>query len=205
MPAIVLGIIAILVGLFFCFRGYGAMRLVIAIWGGFVGFLLGAGLVASVTGTPTLAGPGGWIAGLVGAVLVGSLSYAFYAFAVLVTMGSVGYGLGAAAAGFFAGPPWVATVAGVAGAVVLVLIALATHLPALLLILVSASGGSSAVVGGVALLLGQVSLSGPVGGVLDALTHQWYLGAASVVLFVAGVVVQLRRRSGNASLRSEYR
>ena len=38
MSGILLGALAIIAGLIFCFRGYLALRTVIAIWGAFVGF-----------------------------------------------------------------------------------------------------------------------------------------------------------------------
>jgi len=48
MQDVILGTLAILVGLMFCLRGNVAMRLIIPIWGAFVGFALGAGIVSSV-------------------------------------------------------------------------------------------------------------------------------------------------------------
>ena len=205
MSALWLPIIAIVVGLFFCFRGYVAMRLGIAVWGAFVGFTVGAAVVSSITGTPMLTGVVGWVGALLGALLLGSLSFAFYAVAVLVTMGSVGYAVGTGLAGYVGGPSWVLTVGGVVGAIVLVLIAVATHLPDLLLILVSAAGGASAVVSGVGLLLGSVAAGeGPLGQFLGAVNREWWLGLAYLVLVVAGVLVQLRSRT-NVTLRSAYR
>ena len=49
MAQLVWGLLAIAVGALFCFRGYGALRTVIAIWGGFVGFTVGALLAAAAT------------------------------------------------------------------------------------------------------------------------------------------------------------
>jgi hypothetical protein len=49
VDTIVLGAIAVLIGALLCFRGYVTMRLIISLFGAFVGFLLGAGLVAGVT------------------------------------------------------------------------------------------------------------------------------------------------------------
>lgn len=52
MSGILLGALAIIAGLIFCFRGYLALRTVIAIWGAFVGFALGSGLASAATGDP---------------------------------------------------------------------------------------------------------------------------------------------------------
>ena len=62
MSGILLGALAIIAGLIFCFRGYLALRTVIAIWGAFVGFALGSGLASAATGDPPLTGVIGWSA-----------------------------------------------------------------------------------------------------------------------------------------------
>ena len=95
----------------------------------FVGFALGSGLASAATGDPPLTGVIGWSAAVVGALLITWLSYAFYAVAVVMVMTSVGFGLGAAIASFFNAPAWVDVVVGLAGAVLLVVLALATNLP----------------------------------------------------------------------------
>ena len=46
MDDILLGLLAVVVGAVFCFRGYFAMRIIIPIWGAFAGFVLGAGIVS---------------------------------------------------------------------------------------------------------------------------------------------------------------
>ncbi len=204
MSEVWLGIFAIVAGAVFCFRGYLAMRLAIAIWGGFVGFALGSSLAATAMGTAPLSGPIGWIAAIVGALLLAWLAYAFYVGAVIIGMGSVGFGLGVGLAGLIGGPSWVSTVSGAVGAVALVVLAMVTNLPRLLLVLVSASGGASAIVGGVSLLLGQLRLNSDLDAAVDLVTRQWWLGVATLVLFVAGTVVQLRGKSA-ANLRATYK
>ena len=61
MNDIVVGLVAILTGAVFCFRGYLAMRIIIPLWGAFAGFMLGAGIVATDAGF--LATALGWIVG----------------------------------------------------------------------------------------------------------------------------------------------
>lgn len=204
MSYIWLGVIAIVAGLIFCFRGYLALRAVIAVWGGFVGFTLGASAVAAITQQPLLAGWFGWIAAIAGAVLLAWLAYAFYAVAVIVAMGSVGYALGSGAAALFGAPSWVGALVGLAGALVLVLVALVTNLPELLLILVAASGGASAIIAGIAVLLGGVPLSSlGTDALAQVIAENWWLNVVYFALLVAGIVTQLRKRSA-ASLRDSY-
>lgn len=204
MAHLVWGIVAILVGLVFCFRGYVALRAVISVWGAFVGFNVGALGVALATHEAPLAGPLGWVVALLAAVLFGGLAYAFYAAAVIVVMGSVGFALGGALVGLFDPPGWVGWLGGVAGATLLVLVALFTNLPEVLLILVAASGGASATVMGVALVTGAITLAEVIPDALaNALSQSLWLNALYLVLFIAGAVTQLRLRSAS-NLRAAY-
>lgn len=204
MAEIIWGILAVVAGLIFCFRGYLAMRTVIGVWGGFIGFAVGAGLVAMVMQEPPLAGPFGWTGAIVGAVLFGGLAYSFYAVAVILAVGSVGYGLGASVAGLFTTVPWLLVLFGVIGAALLVVLALATRLPRFLLILVAASGGATAIIVGSLMVAGMLPLAsiepGRVASILES--HLW-LNVVYFVLFLAGVVTQLSKRS-TADLRANY-
>jgi hypothetical protein len=190
-----LGILAVLAGLLFCFRGGVALRIIIAIWGAFVGFSVGASLVTSLIGEGFLAGPVGWVGAIIGALLFAWLAYAFYALAVVITFGSVGYGLGVMAASALGASGGVALVAGIVAAVAMAVVALVTRLPHLLLVLVSALGGASATVTGVMLLVGVVDggdFTGPTR--IDVAEGQWWWSVAWLALSALGILVQLRAR-----------
>lgn len=204
MSQLIWGILAILAGIIFCFRGYLAMRTVIGIWGSFVGFGLGASLVAAATQEPPLAGVLGWIAAIVGALVLGGLAYAFYAVAVVLSMGSVGYALGAAVAGWITATTWVQVLFGIAGAALLIAIAVVTNMPEVLLILVAASGGATAIIAGVLLLMGLLPISNiQMDSLARIMAENWWVNVAYLVLFIAGVATQLSRRS-TANLRASY-
>nr|NLD40087.1 DUF4203 domain-containing protein [Actinomycetales bacterium] len=195
MSEVWLGVIAVLAGVLFCFFGAVAMRNIISIWGAFVGFALGATLAAGWTGAEPLGDVVGWIAALLGAFLFAGLAYAYYAFAVIVAVASVGYGLGGLAAVALGAGDGVAAIVGVVLAVVLAAVALATGLPHLLLVVLSATGGATAIVAGVMLLVGAVD-SGDFAGqpVRDVVVQDWWWTLAWVVLAVAGFVAQSRVR-----------
>ena len=204
MSQLIWGILAILAGIIFCFRGYLAMRTVIGIWGSFVGFGLGASLVAAATQEPPLAGVLGWIAAIVGALVLGGLACAFYAVAVVLSMGSVGYALGAAVAGWITATTWVQVLFGIAGAALLIAIAVVTNMPEVLLILVAASGGATAIIAGVLLLMGLLPISNiQMDSLARIMAENWWVNVAYLVLFIAGVATQLSRRS-TANLRASY-
>ncbi|HZK05908.1 MAG TPA: hypothetical protein VFC82_08680 [Actinomycetaceae bacterium] len=195
MSDVWLGTFALLAGLLFTFRGGSAMRVIIAVWGAFVGFSVGAALVAYITGQELLAGPPGWIGAVLGALLFAWLAYAFYAIAVIIGVGSVGFGLGMTASLALGASEGLGTVIGVVCAVLLALIALAAGVPHLLLVVVSALGGASAAVAGVMLLVGAATsadFAGPAAA--DVVVVQWWWSLAWVVLAVAGIIVQSRAR-----------
>lgn len=192
-------------GAVFCFRGYLAMRTAIGIWGSFVGFGIGAGLVAQQTQQPLLGGPLGWAGAVVGALLFGALAYTVYAVAVVLTMGSVGYALGGGIAGLLDLPPLGIAVVGLIMAALLIVVALMTDLPRALLMITAALGGAAAIVFGLALVTGLLAPS-PLEPdlVAEALGERPWLDVVYVVLVIAGLTTQLRRRS-TANLRAAYR
>lgn len=97
MADALLGFVFVVVGVAFCFRGYLAMRVIIPIWGAFSGFMLGAGLVASLAGEGFLASLLGWLVGLGVAVVFGALAYLYYEISVFIAMSAIGFALGTAA------------------------------------------------------------------------------------------------------------
>ena len=94
MDDILVGIIALIVGLVFCFTGYFAMRVVIPIWGGFAGFMLGAGLVDNFTDEGFLATALGWVVGIALALLFALLAYFYYEISVVIAMAAIGFTIG---------------------------------------------------------------------------------------------------------------
>ena len=89
MAHIWVGIVTILIGALFCFRGNVALRAVMAIWGAFAGFWIGAGAAAGLSGEALLGGPVSLIAAVIEALLFGLISYSFYALAVVITSASI--------------------------------------------------------------------------------------------------------------------
>lgn len=200
MSDIVTGALAVLLGLLLCFRGSSALRILLAVWGAFIGFGLGAVAVTQLTGQEYLGTVTGWAGAIVGALVLAALAYLFYAVAVVLGFGAMGFVLGqTVAAAVGAGEPWVLTAAGVVGGVVLALLAIATNLPELVLIVISALAGASITVAGLMLLLDMRDVESLVrADVSLADNPAWYVGY--LVLAVVGIVVQFgrsrRRRLG---------
>ena len=155
MQDLILGLVAIAAGALFCFAGYLAFRLIIPLWGFFAGFAFGAGLISSITGDGFLRTLLGWAVGLGCALVFALLAYLFYEVAVVVAMGSIGFALGTSImVALHVSWTWLVVLVGVAVGVLLALGAIVAELPMVLLIVLSALGGASAITMGVMLLVG---------------------------------------------------
>lgn len=204
MGTLVAGLLTLIAGLLLCFGGYLAMRLLLALWGGYVGFVAGAVGFSMVSGEPLLAGSWSWLVAIAVAVTFALLSYAFYAAAVIIAVGGVGYALGAgvaSAAGLGSGA---AIFLGLAAAALLVWLSLAARLPHLILAVVSALAGAGIALDGLMLLVGVLDpWRTGTASLQTLLVDQWWWTAGYLVLAIAGIVVQLRSTS-RRDLRSQY-
>ncbi len=190
----VIGAVAILVGALFCFRGAVAMRVVIALWGALAGFVLGAGAVAAFAGTGFLSTLLGWLVGLIVALVFAAVAYLFYEVAVIMAMAAIGFALGTTVMAVLGvNWSWAVIVVGVLVGVLLAVITLALDLPMLLLVLLSAFGGASAIVTGIMLLAGTVDADGFTRvAAADELATSWWWYALYLGLAILGIVAQLR-------------
>lgn len=201
MSYVVVGIVAVAVGLLLCLRGAVALRVVIAVWGALVGFNIGAALGAGGDADALLATPASWIVGLLLAVVFALLAYAFYAVGVILALGSLGFVLGAAVAEAFGVTDGAGLLlASIAGAIVLAVVGIALNVPRLLLAVASALMGAALVVRGVMVLTGDVRQA----DVLEVVEIGGWWAVAFVVLAVVGLVVQVRAGAGRGSARSQW-
>lgn len=194
MEDVISGVLAILVGLLFCFRGYLTMRIIIPIWAMFGGFVLGVAIVASSDDHGFLRTGLSWTVGAVVGIVFGLLAYMFFEVSVVIAMSSIGFSLGVTAmVALGVSWSWLILLVGVAAGVLLAVIALAGNLPMVLLTVLTASAGASTVVGGIMLLTDKLQSSEIThsSNVTDRLHDDWWWFAIWGVLFVAGLVAQL--------------
>lgn len=194
MEDLLVGVVAVVVGGALCFRGYAALRVVIAIWGAFVGFILAAGVVAGATGEGLLASALAWTVGLVVAAVFGLLAYAYYAISVLIGMSAIGFALGTTAmVALGVTWSWVVVLVGVVVGALLAMVAIAGDLPKMILALLGAFAGSSIVIGGILLVMGRLDRGDLASTDTTASLDLWWgWTVVYVVLAVAGVASQLR-------------
>ena len=198
MDTIVVGIIAVLIGALLCFRGYVTMRLIISLFGAFVGFLLGAGLVAGATDSGFGQLALSWLVGIVGAVIFGVLAYFSYQIAVVIGMAGIGFTIGTSVmAAVGVGSPIATVAVGLVAGALLAVIAIATDLPAVILVVLTALAGASLTVTGVMVIAGSIGLNRlTVEGVTAEMGRGWWWYVLYAGLALLGIVAQLRARSG---------
>jgi hypothetical protein len=195
MEALLLGLLALLIGAAFCFVGYRFFLILLPIWGFLVGFAAGMNGMTALFGESFLSSATGIVVGLVIGVVFAVLSYLWWYVAVAVLGGTVGYVIGGgilAALGI--DPGWLTFLAGLALGAVFVVGILVLNIPKYAILILTSAGGAGAIVLGGALILGRVKVEslgegGVVGGVLqDSLL--WSL--VWLVLTVVGYIVQLQ-------------
>ena len=190
-------------GALLCFRGYAAMRVVLSALGALAGFGLGAGLVAAMTGRAPLDGVLGWVGALVGAVVLGSLAYAFYRLAVVFGMAAIGFSVGEGAmVALGVQRSWLVLLVATAAGLLLGVLTLVGNLPAVILVVLTALSGASLTVSGVMVLVRVSSAKALLAGDAVAGSSLWWI-AADVALVVLGVVAQLKDLS-HQTLREHW-
>lgn len=194
MEDIVVGVLAIVIGALFCFRGYLAMRAIIPVWGAFAGFMLGAGLVASFADESFLASALAWLVGFGVAILFGALAYLYYEISVLLAMASIGFALGTGAmVALGVNWSWLIVLVGVAVGTLLAVIAMVGDLPMALLTLLTATAGATAIVAGILLLIGEIAVDDLASETTtQTVGDDWWWYAIYLALVIAGIVAQLR-------------
>lgn len=218
MKDVIVGIIIILIGALFCFRGWLAMRVVIPLWGAFAGFILGAALIQGWTGDGFLSTAFSWIIGIVFAIVFFFLAYLYFEVSVIVAMAFIGFAVGVAVMSAFGVTwDWVLIVVGIAVGLALGLLAVVTDLPMGVLTVVSAFGGATAITAGVMLIVGTVDLDDFDNGITtkDVISDNpwWYVfylglaivGIAAQIAFAAKVERTLRdawSESGGKQIRA---
>ena len=151
-------LIALFLGLVICFAGYRLFLMLLPLWGFFFGFALGAQSLQLLFGEGFLSTVTSWVVGFGVGALFAVLSYLFYAFAVAIIAGSLGYALGA---GFMqlinVDIGWLVWLVGIALAVVVIIATFYFNLQKYAIIIATALGGAGLIVG--TLMFGYIGMT----------------------------------------------
>jgi hypothetical protein len=188
---IVIGLLAVAIGLLACFAGYRVFRIVLPILGFLVGLGIGAQLAALLFNEPYLGSPLSWVIAIVVGLLAAAIAFIWWYVAVALAIAGLGYTIGYGAATGLGGEANVAVVIGVAVAILFAIAAIALRIPTGIVIVVSAFWGASALLGGALVLLGRIEPSQLRNGSVDVvIADSLVLLAIWLAVGIAGVVVQ---------------
>ena len=206
---LIVGIVALLVGIAFCFAGYRFFRFLIAIWGFLTGFLLTIQAFSMSSGGHLLLSVVVLIIAVIVGLVLAALAYYLYVAAVVILGASVGFsiGTGLVAAVGYGSHGALALLVGIICAIVLAILTLTLNLTRLLIIIGTALGGASAIVAGVLLLLGRIRLDALSAGMVGAIVRgSTLLGVVWLILAVVGIFVQWSRTQSYVSgyAQSQY-
>ena len=187
IQGIIVGLLAIAIGLAWAFYGLKLFTILLPIWAFFFGLVAGAQWGVDVFGEGFFSSVLSWGIGLVLGLVLAAISFFWYYAAIVILGGAVGYALGDPVFDYFnisTGPIIV-----IIGLIVGAIFAIGTFVlgvPVLLVMVFSAFSGSAAVVNGVLLFLGQIKLEGLQEGIFGALFTNGILG--TVIWLVLGAV-----------------
>ena len=209
IEGIILGLLALAVGLAWAFYGLKVFTILLPVWAFFFGLLTGAQWAQDLFGEGLFSTVLSWGIGLVFGIVLAVISYLWYYAAVTIAGGALGYMLGV---GFM---DWLGIDAQILGLIVGLVVgavfAAATFLlgvPIWLIIWFSAISGSAAAVNGILIFLGRIKVDDLSSGVVNGLLTDSFIGVALwVVLAVVAGLWQTRDigRSIVAIDRSAYR
>lgn len=197
LEGLLLGVLAIAIGLAFCFWGFRVFLVLLPIWGFFMGFLLGANGVQYIFGEAFLATVTGWVVGFLLGLLFAVLSYLYYYVAVILLGGALGYSLTLGLLHWigFDVEGIIAFILAIAGGVIFAVGFFLLQMPAVLVIVATAIAGAGATIAGVAIALGILEYQSLQGGVFGAYSFSemgWIGIIAAIALAFAGAIYQTR-------------
>jgi hypothetical protein len=207
MEDVIFALLVIVAGALFCFFGYLAFRVIIPLWGALVGFSLGAGAVAAWTDEGFLATGVSWVVGIGVALVFALLAYLFYEVAVVIAMGSIGFALGTSLmAALDVDWTWVVVLVGVGLGILLALAAIVADLPMVLLVVLSALAGASAITTGIMVLAGTIGTDEFTDEAVTArASDDWWWYAIYLAIAFFGIVTQIRLAAGvRGSMRESW-
>ncbi len=187
-------LLVIMLGLALLFSGYRFFQILISIWGFIAGFQFGASILSNWFGQGFLTTVIGWVIGLLVGIFAATLAYLFYAAAVVILAGFVGYQLGIgvmAGLGFHEG--FVTFLVGLLLGLALVALAIYLHFPKVLILILTSLAGAELLLGGVFLALGRITLTGLRFGAVGAiLQDSWFWGLVYLAIAAIGFYFQWR-------------
>ena len=193
IEGIVVGLLAIVVGLAWAFYGLKAFTILLPIWAFFVGLLAGASWGQEFLGQGFFGSVTSWVLGIVVGLVLAAISYFWYYGAIALIGGAIGYTLGAGLLSAIGLDGFLSVVVGLIVGAVVAIAVIVLAVPVWLVIFLTALGGAVAAVNGLFIMLGTIKLDDISSGLGEGLMHEGILAWILVlVVAAAGVFYQMR-------------
>jgi hypothetical protein len=195
---VLVGLLAIIVGVAIALAGLRYFYLLLPIWGFVAGFVLGAAVVTAVFGDGFLSTTLGIMVGLGLGVVFALMSYFYWYFSVLLAAAVAGGVLGASLFGAIGvDRDWILFIIGVAFGVVTMFIALMLNLPVYMVVVNTALAGSAIAIGGVLMVLNKFDREDlGTGALWERIDDHWFLWLIWIAGAIVGMMAQLASRQG---------
>ena len=207
---LIIAILAVLIGLAFCFGGWRFFLLLLPFWGFITGFSIGTEATRALIGDGTFATLTSWAIGFVLALVFAALCYLYWYGAIALLGGTVGYVIGASAWGLIGSDDGIiAFILGIALGAVFAIGTLALNVPKYVVVALTSIGGAGLVVAGWFILTGQIPTDDITWKAIgDAIAGSFVWLVVWLVLAVAGFILQAKTSIGPATYeldRADYR
>jgi len=149
---ILVGLLCIGLGLTLVLGGYRLARFIIPLWGFLTGLAVGGSIISAMSDMPFLGATLGIIVGVLLGGIFALFAYLYYAVAIIILFGSLGYWLGSSFITMFGLDKGLLSIlTGTAIGLVAAVVALASNAPKYVLVIVTAMAGALATIGGLML------------------------------------------------------
>lgn len=202
IEGILVGLLAIGIGLAWAFYGLKLFTILLPIWAFFFGLVAGAQWGTDVFGQGFFATVLSWGIGIVVGLVLAAISFFWYYAAIVILGGAVGYALGVGFFEYFGLGDGVLVV--IIGLIVGAIFALGTFLlgvPVLLVMAFSAFSGAAAAVNGVLILIGRIKLETLNDGIFGSLFAEGLIGTVAF-LVLGGAALYWQFRDVGQSIRT---
>jgi hypothetical protein len=208
IEGILIGLLAIGIGLAWAFYGLKAFLILLPIWAFFIGAMLGASWVQELLGDGFFSTVTSWVVAIIFGLFLAVLSYLWYTGAVLLLGFTIGYTLGAGLMSAIGLTEIMPLIIGVIIGAVVAIGFFVLGMPLVLVIVATAIGGAVAATNGALLLLGRIQLADIDSGLSEGLLKDGAIGiVVAIAIAVAGALYQMRDVANAATSidRSAYR
>jgi hypothetical protein len=190
---ILVGILAVLIGLAVAAAGLRVFFILLPIWGFVVGFLAGAAGVTAIFGDGFLSTTLGIVIGLIVGLIFAVISYLFWYIGVLAAAGAAGAAFGS---GLFAAigvdADWLLFIIGLVFLALFVIAALFINFPTWVVVVSTAMSGAAIVLAGLMLIFDKIDREDLGTGVAwDKIADNWWIWLIWLVGAALGMGAQI--------------